>query len=75
MGYNIMSDVNEFNAVTGEAVIRPFTSDELALASIEPDDSIVKSVPTEDYAQKQAAVASLVAVGLTEAQARSIVGI
>ena len=70
-----MSDVNEFNAETGEVVLRPYTSEELAMRAIEPDSSIVKSVPAEDYAQKQAAVASLVAMGLTEAQARSIVGI
>lgn len=70
-----MSDVNEFNAETGEVTLRPYTEEELALRSIEPDESVVKSIPTEDYAQKQAALATLISMGFTESQARVIVGL
>jgi hypothetical protein len=29
MGYGSMNEVNEFNAITGEAVIRSFTAEEI----------------------------------------------
>ena len=71
-----MSDVNEFNAQTGQAVLRKYTSEELAQAQ---RDSSISATPettnlTEDPV-KVSALAKLTSLGLTEEEARAIAGL
>jgi hypothetical protein len=76
VGYSIMSDVNEFNAQTGEAVLRPYTEEELAQA--QHDASIVAEpevIPVTEDPVKLAALAKLTSLGLTEEEARAIAGL
>ena len=76
MGSNIMADVNEFNAQTGQAILRPYTAEELVQA--EKDASISVSPETtpviEDHI-KTSALAKLTSLGLTEEEARAIAGL
>jgi len=72
----IMSDVNEFNAETGQAVLRPYTEEELAQA--EHDANIVatpETVSIEEDALKISALVKLQTLGLTEEEARAIAGL
>lgn len=76
MGYSVMSDVNELNAQTGEAVLRPYTEEELA--QVQHDASIIAEpevVPIAEDSVKLAALAKLTSLGLTEDEAKAIVGI
>lgn len=71
-----MSDVNEFNAETGQYVLRPYTEEELEQLNIDrnvlfepetvllPEDPIITS-----------ALSKLKSLGLTEEEARAIAGI
>jgi hypothetical protein len=76
VGCVIMSDVNEFNAETGQAVLRPYTEEELAQA--EHDANIVatpETVSIEEDALKISALVKLQTLGLTEEEARAIAGL
>lgn len=76
VGYNIMSDVNEFNAETGQEVLRPYTEEELA--QVERDASISAEPETSPVGEDQvklSALAKLTSMGLTEDEAKAIVGI
>jgi hypothetical protein len=76
VGYDIMSDVNEFNAETGQAVLRSYTEEELAQA--QHDASIVAEpevIPVTEDPVKLAALAKLTSLGLTEEEARAIAGL
>ena len=76
MGYNIMSDVNEFNAQTGQAVLRPYTEEELV--QVERDAAITaepETVSVNEDPVKLAALAKLTSLGLTEEEARAIAGL
>jgi hypothetical protein len=76
VGCVIMSDVNEFNAETGQAILRPYTEEELAQA--EHDASIVavpEMIPVQEDALKISALAKLQSLGLTEEEARAIAGL
>jgi hypothetical protein len=76
VGYSIMSDVNEFNAETGQAVLRSYTEEELAQA--QRDASIVAEpevIPVTEDPVKLAALAKLTSLGLTEEEARAIAGL
>jgi hypothetical protein len=76
VGCVIMSDVNEFNAETGQAVLRPYTEEELA--QVEHDASIVatpETSPVEEDALKISALVKLQTLGLTEEEARAIAGL
>ena len=71
-----MSDVNEFNAETGQAVFRSYTEEELAQA--QHDASIVAEpevIPVAEDPVKLAALAKLTSLGLTEEEARAIAGL
>ena len=71
-----MSDVNEFNAETGQAVLRSYTEEELAQA--QHDASIVAEpevIPVTEDPVKLAALAKLTSLGLTEEEARAIAGL
>ena len=71
-----MSDVNEFNVETGQYILRPYTQEELEQVNIDrnvlfepetvllPEDPIITS-----------ALSKLKSLGLTEEEARAIVGI
>jgi hypothetical protein len=72
----IMSDVNEFNAETGQAVLRPYTEEELA--QVERDANISAEPETRSVDEdplKLSALAKLTSLGLTEAEARAIAGL
>ena len=76
MGSIIMSNVNEFNAQTGQAVQREYTVEESAQAQ---KDSSISATPetinvTEDPV-KISALAKLTSLGLTEEEARAIAGL
>ena len=76
MGCVIMSDVNEFSAETGQAVLRPYTEEELA--QVERDASISAepvTVPANEDPLKLSALAKLTSLGLTEEEARAIAGL
>jgi hypothetical protein len=71
-----MSDVNDFNAQTGEAILRPYTEEERTQA--EHDSAIAvtpETVPIEEDALKISALAKLQSLGLTEDEAKAIAGI
>jgi hypothetical protein len=71
-----VSNVNEFNAETGQAVLRPYTEEELvqaerdAVITAEPETTPVAEDPV-----KLAALAKLTSLGLTEEEARAIAGL
>lgn len=76
VGYDIMSDVNEFNAETGQAILRSYTEEELA--QVQHDASIVAEpevIPVAEDPIKLAALAKLTSLGLTEEEARAIAGL
>lgn len=76
VGCVIMSDVNEFNAETGEAILRPYTEEELA--QVERDASISAEPETRPIGEdplKLSALAKLTSLGLTEEEARAIAGL
>ena len=71
-----MSDVNEFNAQTGQAVLRAYTAEELAQA--QRDSSIsatLETTPVTEDPVKTSALAKLISLGLTEEEARAIAGL
>lgn len=69
-----MSDVNEFNAATGEVVLRPFTAKELKQHKL--DTRVVEPEKTELPIDpiKASAIAKLAALGLTLDEAQAIIG-
>lgn len=71
-----MSDVNEFNAGTGQSLVRPYNSEELVQREIDllvtPE---VDSVPIPENEQLVSAINKLKALGLTEAEAKAVIGI
>ena len=71
-----MSDVNEFNVVTGQSVARVYNEAELAQRELDllniPE---VDSTPLPGNAQLISAVNKLKALGLTEAEAKAVIGI
>jgi hypothetical protein len=76
VGSNIMADVNEFDAQTGQAVIRAYTAEELAQAQKDASISTApETTPVTEDAVKLSALAKLTSLGLTEDEARAIAGI
>ena len=74
-----MNDVLIVNAKTGERVIRDFTPEELAqreLDRIAAEEAEAARVEEENakIAAKESALAKLAALGLTEEEAKAIVG-
>ena len=75
-----MSDVTEYNAITGETKIRKFTKSEKDfVSSLKVDgqdqiDSIIAEMQQKD-SEKQAALVALKDLGLTESQAKAVIGI
>jgi len=76
VGYSIMSDVNEFNVESGQSVLREYTENELSKReedlSYLPTESIVA---IELNTKIISALAKLKALGLTEAEAKAVIGI
>lgn len=71
-----MSDVNEFNAETNQYVVRSYSEEELAQREIDLSNiPEVDSVPLPANAQLTSAVNKLKALGLTEAEAKAVIGI
>jgi post-segregation antitoxin (ccd killing protein) len=71
-----MSDVNEFNAETGEVVIRPYTSSELIQRAKDCSTDIDKEVVTNPGNEAlESAIDKLKTIGLTEEEAKAIAGI
>jgi hypothetical protein len=71
-----MSDVNEFNAETGQFLVRPYNAEELVQREI--DLSVipeVDSVPIPENEQLVSAINKLKTLGLTEDEAKAIVGL
>lgn len=71
-----MFDVNEFNAETGQSLSREYNQEELSQREI--DLSVipeVDSVPTPENEQLVSAINKLKALGLTEAEAKAVIGI
>jgi hypothetical protein len=76
LGAIIMSDVNEFNAETNQYMVRSYSEEELAQREIDLSNiPEVDSVPLPDNAQLTSAVNKLKALGLTEAEAKAVIGI
>jgi hypothetical protein len=71
-----MSDVNEFNVESGQSVLREYTENELSKReedlSYLPTESIVA---IELNTKIISALAKLKALGLTEAEAKAVIGI
>jgi hypothetical protein len=71
-----MSDVNEFNVETDQSLIRVYNEEELAQREIDllniPE---VDSVSLPVNAQLISAVNKLKALGLTESEAKAVIGI
>lgn len=71
-----MSDVNEFNAETGQFLVRPYNSEELVQREIDLlVTTEVDSVPIPENEQLVSAINKLKALGLTEAEAKAVIGI
>lgn len=71
-----MSDVNEFNAQTGEAVIRPYTKSELKQRAKDSSNETEKEVVANPESQElTSALNKLKTLGLTEEEAKAIAGI
>lgn len=71
-----MSDVNEFNAQTGQVVLRPYTAEELAQAQKDANISAApETTPVTEDSVKTSALAKLTSLGLTEEEARAIAGL
>ena len=76
MGDTVMSEVNEFNAETGQSLIRPYNEEELSQREIDLSNiTEVISTPTPDNEQLILAIDKLKSLGLTEDEARAIAGI
>lgn len=75
-----MSDITEYDALTGETKFRKFVKKEkdfslsLAVESQEQIDEI-NNQAEQKFLEKQEAIAALKALGLTEAQAKAIAGL
>ena len=74
-----MAQVIEIDAVTGEAIERDFTPEELAQREADQAAAAAAQAAAEAEAQakadaKASALAKLAALGLTEAEAAAIVG-
>ena len=76
MGDSIMSEVNEFNAETGQVVIRPYNEEELSQREIDLSD-VVKSdlTPLSQNETVTSAIEKLQSLGLTIDEAKAIIGI
>jgi hypothetical protein len=76
MGASIMFEVNEFNAETGQVVIRPYNEEELSQREIDLSD-VVKSdsTPLSQNETVISAIEKLQSLGLTIDEAKAIIGI
>lgn len=76
MGDSIMSEVNEFNAETGQVVVRPYNEEELSQREIDLSD-VVKSdlTPLSQNETVTSAIEKLQSLGLTIDEAKAIIGI
>lgn len=76
VGYIIMSDVNEFNVELGQFVLREYTESELSQRqedlSYLPEESVVQ---VDLNPKLISALAKLKALGLTELEAKAVIGI
>ena len=73
-----MSDVNEFNAQTQELVVRSYTTSEInAINELKDKDisSYEISIPMELTAQQSADIQTLIDLGISEENAKRIVGV
>ena len=75
-----MSDITEINVDTGEITTRPYTEEEINVNKVLFDDAknIIDSIVTGAQPQngiRTSALEKLKALGLTEDEARAIVGI
>lgn len=71
-----MSEVNEFNAETGEVFVREYTEEELAQRAIDSSNMlIVDSTPLPDNENLISALTKLQSLGLTTDEAKAIVGL
>ena len=73
-----MSDVNEFNAQTQEVVVRSYTTSEInAINELKDKDisSYEISIPMELTAQQSADIQTLIDLGISEENAKRIVGV
>ena len=71
-----MSDVNEFNAETGEVVVRSYTSSELIQRAIDSSSDTEKEIVSNPENETLlAAINKLKTIGLTEEEAKAIAGI
>ena len=78
LGGSIMSDVNEFNAETQEVVVRSYTTSEInAINELKYKDisSYEISIPMELTAQQSADIQTLIDLGISEENAKRIVGV
>ena len=73
-----MSDVNEFNAQTQEVVVRSYTTSEInAINELKDKDisSYEISIPMELTIQQSADIQTLIDLGISEENAKRIVGV
>jgi hypothetical protein len=71
-----MSDVNEFNAQTGQVVIRSYTTSELKQKTKDFAGNAEKEVvPNPENEALTSAINKLKTIGLTEEEAKAIAGI
>ena len=75
-----MSDIHEINVSTGQEIFRPYTQEELDYIEIisqqEQDPSIPTAADSEtQQTLKDSALQKLINLGLTEAQAKAVIGI
>lgn len=71
-----MSDVNEFNAETGQYILRPYTEEELEQLNI--DRSLEVEIEVSRVLENpiiNSALSKLKSLGLTEEEAKAIAGI
>ena len=70
-----MSDVNEFNAETGQSIVRAYSEEELTQRDIDLiNNAEVVSIPLPDNEKLISAIAKLQSLGLTEDEAKAIAG-
>lgn len=71
-----MSDVNEFNAETGQSIVREYSEEELTQREIDLiNNAEVVSIPLPDNEKLISAIAKLQSLGLTEDEAKAIAGL
>ena len=73
-----MSDVTEINAETGEVITRQYTAEEIENRNSmeKPEEVVLQEEQASTYvAVKESALAKLTSLGLTEEEARAIVGL